>query len=273
VLGNLASIGRTAFRTSVGAAKRLGVKPVVRAGIVAVLAAALSFGVTFVVYGLVAGHTNSGGALSSSAGSNRRLAPKMVLSANTDFLVTSAISSSASCTNVTLFFPGDHIYLCYTVHNPYTQPFTVTSLKISKTTAPATCPASNLDLSGTSYSGTPALVVAAHGTETMAEPISMLTTATNQDVCLGTVFNFTNAGQARLTTSAVTPTTTPAPTPTSTPTPTPPAPTTPLAVTGADIAGTVSVGVLFIVFGGLLVLAAMRRRRRAAEALDEGSAP
>jgi LPXTG-motif cell wall-anchored protein len=194
----------------------------------------------------------------------------MTLTANTDFLITSAVSSSSACTDVTLFLPGAQDYICYSVHNPYTEPFTVETISIAKTTAPTSCPVSNLDLSATSYAGTPALAVAAHGTGVVAEPISMVASPTTQDACLGAVFHFTNAGTARVTTPTTTTTTAPsttttAPVTTTAPTTIPVTTTTqaaaPLALTGADIAGMTLVGALAVLVGGLLLLAGRRRRQ------------
>ena len=84
------------------------------------------------------------------------------------------------------------------------------------------CPTSNLDMSSTAYSGMPALVVAPHGAGTVGEPISMVTSSTNQDACLGTTFNFANVGKAHFTT---TPPTSTSPTTTPTAGPSPPTPT------------------------------------------------
>ena len=248
---------------------------------------AIAFGAASLAAVLVGGHAPFGGFSRTSETAGRRLAPKMILSADTDFQIDSSVSSTASCDNVALFLPGAQEYLCYTVQNPYTEPFTVTSMRIGETTAPATCPVSNLDLNTTAYSGTPALVVGPHGTGTMAEPISMVAGATDQDACLGTVFHFVNVGTALVTTPTTAPaaTTTPATPATraSPPAPaTPPAPTTPpgtsgstgsLAFTGADIADLGLAGVLAMAVGALLVAASRRRRRKAPRSGDGESTP
>ncbi len=265
--------GLTAGEREPSPAGRFGrTRSVVRASTVAVTTAGLAFGAGALLIALAFGSSTPG-----AGSADRNVAPDTTLTADADFLITSTVSSSAACDNVALFLPGAQDYICYTVHNPYTQPFTVESISISKTTAPTDCPVSNLDLSDTTYSGTPALTVAAHGTGVVAEPISMVASTTNQDACLGTTFQFSNVGTARVTTpttpststttttAPVTTTTGPA-TPTTTTTApvttTTEAPSSPLASTGADIAGASGAGMLAIGVGALLVLAGKRRRRK-----------
>jgi hypothetical protein len=211
----------------------------------------------------------------------------MLLTANADFPITSAVSSTSACSDTAVFLPGAQDFICYTVHNPYTEPFTVKTISIAQTTAPTNCPVSNLDLSHTAYTGTPTLRVDAHATGVVAEPISMVANTTNQDSCFGAVFQFTNAGTALVTTTTppTTTTTTTAPTTTTTiaPTSTTVAPTTttvpatttttvpaPLAFTGADIAGMVLIGLIAVIVGGLLLFSS-RKRRRPSDVPDGGS--
>lgn len=282
----LTSIARGWAHCRVDSTRRLrSLNSVARAGAVGVMVAAIASGLTFFVLGLALSHSSPRGATSG-----HDEAPRTILTANSDFLITSAVSSSPSCDNVAFFLPGAQDYICYTVHNPYTESFTVSSISISKTTAPANCPVSNLDLTGTTYSGTPALVVAAHSTGVVAEPISMVASATNQDTCLGAVFQFTNAGTARVTTppsSSTTTTTTTSVTTTTTPGTSTTAPVTsttipvttttqvpstgPLAFTGSDIAGMGASGALAVAVGGLLLLSSRRRRR--ASVHDGGGSP
>ncbi len=276
--------GLTAGEREPSPAGRFGrTRSVVRATTLAVTTAGLAFGAGALLIALAFGSSTPG-----AGSADRNVAPDTTLTADADFFITSTVSSSTACDNVALFLPGAQDYICYTVHNPYTQPFTVESISISKTTAPTDCPVSNLDLSDTTYSGTPALTVAAHGTGVVAEPISMVASTTNQDACLGTTFQFSNVGTARVTTpttpststttttAPVTTTTGPA-TPTTTTTApvttTTEAPSSPLASTGADIAGASGAGMLAIGVGALLVLAGKRRRRKSSEELGEGSAP
>lgn len=240
-------------------------RPTRRTGGRALIAAVGTFLASMVVFSLVLGHP----IVDSTPLHHHEGGPQMTLTANVNFSITSSVAGSPSCTSVALLLPGAPDYLCYTVHNPFTQSITVTSMSVSSTTSSVSgCPISNLDMSGTSYSGTPALVVAAHGAATVGEPISMVTSATNQDSCLGTVFNFANVGKAHFTTSSTTSSTTTTPTTSTTPpagssnsASTAPSAST-LAFTGADIASMFSAGVLAVAVGLLMMAAARRRRRR-----------
>jgi hypothetical protein len=263
-------------------------RPSHRPGVHALAAAGGTFVVSVLVLSTLLGHSILGGARHSPQ-HGRIQQPQMTLTANVNFSITSAVASSPSCTGTALLLPGAPDFLCYTVHNPFTQSITVTSMSVSSTTSSvSSCPTSNLDMASTAYSGMPALVVAAHGAGTVGEPMSMVASNTNQDACLGTTFTFANVGKAHFTTSPPTSTTTtttptagsttPAPTAGSTTpapaagssTPTPPAgssnPASPsistLAFTGADIASMTAAGVLAIAVGLLIMAAARRRRRR-----------
>jgi hypothetical protein len=231
-----------------------------------------TFLVSVLVFSALLGHSILGGTqIPPQHGRIQR--PPMTLTANANFSITSAVASTPSCTGAALLLPGAPDYLCYTVHNPFTQSITVTSMSVSSTTSSvASCPASNLDMSSTAYPGIPALVVGAHGASTVGEPISMVTSNTNQDACLGTTFTVANVGKAHFTTTSPTSTTTTTTTTpmagSTTPTPTagPPNPTSPsistLAFTGADIASMTVAGILAIAVGLLIMTVAKRRRRR-----------
>ncbi|HUA94113.1 MAG TPA: hypothetical protein VMB82_01150 [Acidimicrobiales bacterium] len=257
-------------------------KPSQRSGIHALTAGGVTFVVSVLVFSALLGHSILGGArIPPHHGRIQR--PQMTLAANVNFSITSAVASTPSCTGAALLLPGAPDFLCYTVHNPFTQSITVTSMSVSSTTSSAaSCPISNLDMASTAYSGTPALVVAAHGAATVGEPISMVTSNTNQDACLGTTFTFANVGKARFTTTPPTSTTTTTTTTATTSTagsstPSPPAgsstPTSPsvstLAFTGADIASMIAAGVLAIAVGLLIMAAARRRRRREVDQASE----
>jgi len=261
-------------------------RPSRRTGIHALTAGGGTFVVSVLVFSALLGHSILGGArISPHHGHIQH--PQMMLTANVNFSITSSVANTPSCTGTTLLLPGAPDYLCYTVHNPFTQSISVTSMSVSSTSSSvASCPTTNLDMSSTAYSGMPALVVAAHGAATVGEPISMVTTKTNQDVCLGTTFTFANVGKAHFTSTpptSTTTTTTPTtgsttPTPaTGSSTPTPSAgssnPTSPsistLAFTGADIASMSLAGVLAIAVGLLILAAAGRRRRREVDSASE----
>jgi hypothetical protein len=120
--------------------------------------------------------------------------PSIELTAGTDFTITSTVTTSPGCTAVALLYPGIPRCLAYTVHNSLNVPINVNSLNISDVTAPTACPVSNLDVSGTTFSGS--LIVPATGTNTTSVPISLIDTATNQDLCQGATFDFTYSGTA-----------------------------------------------------------------------------
>ena len=133
--------------------------------------------------------------------------PKFLLTSGTDFTITSTISSSPTSQVAAFLYPGVQRYLWYTAYNPMTVPITVTSMSIATVSPPVGCPASNLDLSSTTFSSS--LVVPASGTNSVSVPISLIDTGTNQDSCENTTFNFTYAGTATYsevyaTTTAVT---------------------------------------------------------------------
>jgi hypothetical protein len=148
---------------------------VVRASAVALVIAAL----VFTVASVVTGPTKT---------------PRFVLTSGTGFNITSTISSSPTSETAALLYPGAQRYLWYTAHNPLKVPITVTSMSIAVVTPPTGCAASNLDDSGTTFSGS--LAVPASGTNAVSVPISLVDTGTNQDSCENTTFNFVYAGTA-----------------------------------------------------------------------------
>jgi len=108
--------------------------------------------------------------------------------------LTTTISSSATSAIPAHLSLGVQRYLVYTVSNPLDVPIVVSSLGLADVSAPAGCPATNLDLSRTSFSGP--MVVAANGTNEAEVPISLLDTTTNQDACENATFGFTYSGAA-----------------------------------------------------------------------------
>jgi Ca2+-binding RTX toxin-like protein len=126
--------------------------------------------------------------------------PRTQLIAGTSFTISSTISSSSSSPIAADLYPGVSRYLRYTVSNPLSVPITVTDIHIVTPVANAgACASSNLDLSHSAYTGTPALVVAAHSSNSIAEPLSLNETGADQDACQHVTFNFTYAGAAQYT--------------------------------------------------------------------------
>jgi hypothetical protein len=139
-------------------------------------------------------------AVLTGLGRTASVKPDLLLTAGTNFTVTSSISSSPSTEVPAMLFPGAVRYLSYTVHNPLTVPITVDSLSTSldpEFQIPPMCPAANLDLSGTGFTG--ALTVPASGVAQVSRPISLLNTNTNQDGCKSVTFHFVHAGTATYT--------------------------------------------------------------------------
>jgi len=120
--------------------------------------------------------------------------PNLVLTAGTDFGITTTVSSSASGSVPAYLYPGVQRYLVYTVSNPQAVPITVATLGIAGVSAPDACPASNLDVSQTGFIGS--LVVPANGTNETEVPISLIDTAVDQDACQNVTFHFTYSGTA-----------------------------------------------------------------------------
>jgi hypothetical protein len=119
--------------------------------------------------------------------------PARALAAGTDFTITSTISAFPGCTGSGLLFPGVDRCLTYQVHNNLAVPITVGTLAIASVAASAGCPASNLDLTRTTYTG--ALTVTAQGTaDAPGLPISLLDTTANQDACKNVTFDFVYTG-------------------------------------------------------------------------------
>lgn len=152
-------------------------KSVMASGAIALVVAALSFGV--------------------SSGALRPSSSPLVVSSGTAFTVSSAIYPSPACSGSTaLLYPGVTDCAVLTVHNNLTVPITVQSLSTSVTSPPAGCPASDFSLP--SFSGS--LSVPGGGTAgTSGMPISLLDTHTNQDACKGVTVNFAYTGSAQFT--------------------------------------------------------------------------
>ena len=114
---------------------------------------------------------------------------------NSSFTITDTISSSAVSQIPALLYPGVQRYLWYTAHNPLKVPITMLSMSIQSVAAPTGCALSNLDYSATTFNGS--LVVPSQGTNSVAVPISLIETHTNQNSCENKRFDFTFAGLSR----------------------------------------------------------------------------
>jgi large repetitive protein len=152
-------------------------KSVMASGAIALVVAALSYGV--------------------SAGVLRPSRSPLVVSSGTAFTVSSAIYPSPACSGSTAqLHPGVMDCAVLTVHNNLTVPITVQSLSSSVTSPPAGCPASDFSLP--SFSGS--LSVGAGATSsTSGLPISLIDTGTNQDACKGATISFAYTGSAQFT--------------------------------------------------------------------------
>ena len=120
-----------------------------------------------------------------------------VLVAGSAFSITSTISSSSTSEVTALLYPGVQRYLWYTVHNPLTDTITVQSIAAAIDPAnqpPVGCPAANLDLTGSNFSG--ALLVGPGGTASVARPIALKNANANQNACRGVTFHFVYSGTA-----------------------------------------------------------------------------
>ena len=129
-----------------------------------------------------------------------RLGNVLLTTASSDFSISSTISSASATQTPARLEPGVERYFWYTVSNPLAAPITVTSMYIPSggVTAPAGCPASNLDLSDTTFSGSltvPGKVGTTNGTASVeAGAISLKETGTDQDGCQNVTFSFTYIG-------------------------------------------------------------------------------
>src|SRR5437870_11758365 len=140
-------------------------------------------------------------AVATFSGFGRAPAPDTILTAGTDFTITSAIRAYPSCSGPTvLFYPGVTRCITYTVSNHLGVPITVKTLQIAvnytatPTPRPGCDPAANLDLSGAAFSAPPmsAFTVSASPASASSPglPIKM-TDSGNQNACQSTTSNFT----------------------------------------------------------------------------------
>lgn len=112
------------------------------------------------------------------------------------FVITGAVTAFPACTGPAALLPGVDQCLVYTVHNPGSQPITVTAISISEVGAPAACAGDNVDVARSSFAG--ALTVASGATVVVpGRPIALLDSAADLDGCRGATFTFRFTGTAR----------------------------------------------------------------------------
>ena len=138
-------------------------KSVVASGAIALVVAALTFGVASAVL--------------------RPASSPFAASPGSAFTISSAIYPSPACSgSTTLLYPGVTDCAVLTIHNNLSVPLTLQNLSTTIPSPPAGCPASNFDLP--TFSGN--LSIPASGTvSTSGLPISLIDTHTNQDACQG----------------------------------------------------------------------------------------
>ena len=122
----------------------------------------------------------------------------------TDFQITSTISRSATSPSPpSLLHLGVTRYLWYSVTNPLPQPITITTLGIDHVDAPLACPATNLDVGDTTFTGSFVVPAGATSTIPAPRPITLVNLPNvNQDACKNVTFTFTFSGIARVSDGA-----------------------------------------------------------------------
>ena len=159
------------------------VRAVSASGVVALVVALLTFGLTSLVVHQPASHL------------------KFALTAGSGFTITSNVYASPACSGPSeLLAPGEARCLVYSVKDNLTVPISVQSINISLDssypTPPADCMGSNLTLTG--FSGS--LSVPASGTaNTPGELMELNDSGTNQDNCENLTYHFVYTGSAQYT--------------------------------------------------------------------------
>jgi hypothetical protein len=129
------------------------------------------------------------------------LMPGAVLTAATDFGLSGTVSGLA---------PGAPSTLVVTATNPYSVPITLTSLTVSVPTAPANCPASDLTLASTAFTGSPATVTVTGLSQTVpangsaSVPLAILLARNAANGCQNVTFPFSYTGTASYTAATTT---------------------------------------------------------------------
>jgi hypothetical protein len=125
-------------------------------------------------------------------------APAAALPAATEgpeFAISSSVRSLPDCATPAQLYPGVERCLLYAVTNPSSTSITVTSIVIADVQAPEGCDRTNLDLSGSAFTG--ALTVPA-GATAVSPPLRIVLeeSGSNQDACQGATFSFAYSGVA-----------------------------------------------------------------------------
>jgi len=127
--------------------------------------------------------------------------PAAVLTSATGFGLSGTVGDLA---------PGASSALVVTATNPYSVPITLTSLTVSVPTVPANCPASDLTLASTAFTGSPPTVtvtglaqtVPANGSASVSLAILLARNAANG--CQNVTFPFSYSGTASYTAATTT---------------------------------------------------------------------
>lgn len=150
------------------------IKNAATAGLIALVVAALTFGVLtrFI----------------------RPVSPPMSLTAGTGFVVTSNIYSFPSCSGSSVpLVPGANDCAVFTVRNNLSVPINVQTLSMKVSDSPTGCPPSDFSLPA--FTGS--LTVPGSGiSSTSGLPISLVDTHADEDACAGATISFTYAGTA-----------------------------------------------------------------------------
>jgi hypothetical protein len=157
-------------------------KSAVASGAIALIVAALTFGVSSAVL--------------------RPASAPLAATPGSAFTVSSAVFASPACSGPTvLLYPGVIDCAVLTITNNLSVPMTVQSLTATIPSPPAGCPASNFSLP--TFNGN--LTVPANGTaRTGGQPISLIETGTNQDACQGVTVSFSFSGSSQYTDATTT---------------------------------------------------------------------
>ena len=152
-------------------------------------------------------------AFATFAGGANALAPRMTLTAGTDFTITSSITAWPSCSGGTaILAPGLTRCFKYVVTNHLSVPISVTTLSLSPdtTTLPTPPPecvsAIQAGATGTNFTGSFVVGASPANLSSPGLPITMIDTPSNQDACKNLLFHFSYSGTAQFTPAATTPT-------------------------------------------------------------------
>ena len=162
-------------------------KSVMASGAIALVIAALAFGVTSSVLGSKPLSQHLGFDLTSGASS---------------FTITSSIYPSPACSGSTaLLYPGTPRCMVFTVKNNLSVPISVQNISTTVNSLPTGCPSSNFALP--TFTG-PLAVSGGGSATTPGLPISLVDAGSNQDACQGATLSFVYSGNAQFTDSTST---------------------------------------------------------------------